>query len=257
MNMQPSQSQYPSHLQRVIEAFHSPFYLRITARRLEHLASLNLPLAHKKVLEVGAGIGDLSWFYLDRGCQVTAVEVRPENCEAYRYLTTQQPDPCHYQDELKLIQSDIEQIKQRIKQKFEIVHCYGLLYHIENPQQALADLSDLCDDLLLLETCVSFGDDLNAHPILEGNIHPASAFYGVGCRPTRPWLMQELKKHFPYVYMPYTQPAHYQFPLKWDKPPSYDHTMAFYRSIFIASRTPIDNPLLSEELLMEQRIENN
>jgi hypothetical protein len=47
--------------------FHSDFYIRHTARRLEHLASLRIPVAALSVLEVGAGIGDHSNYYMDRG----------------------------------------------------------------------------------------------------------------------------------------------------------------------------------------------
>ena len=46
--------------------FHSHHYMRHNARRLEHLASLQIPVDGRTVLEVGAGIGDLSHFYLDR-----------------------------------------------------------------------------------------------------------------------------------------------------------------------------------------------
>ena len=62
-------------------------YLRLNARRLEHLASLGLPIAGGEVLEVGAGIGDLTSFFLDRGCSVTAIQPRPENraCFASQY----------------------------------------------------------------------------------------------------------------------------------------------------------------------------
>jgi len=68
-------------------AFRSFQYLRMNARRLEHLAGLGLPIAGRDVLEVGAGIGDLTSFFLDRGCSVTAIEPRPENraCFATQY----------------------------------------------------------------------------------------------------------------------------------------------------------------------------
>ena len=63
-------------------AFRNFQYLRMNARRLEHLASLGLPIAGREVLEVGAGIGDLTSFFLDRGCSVTAIEPRPETGHA-------------------------------------------------------------------------------------------------------------------------------------------------------------------------------
>jgi len=52
------------------DAFLSYHYQRHNQRRLEHLASLGLDIAGCTVLEVGAGIGDHTSFFLDRGCEV-------------------------------------------------------------------------------------------------------------------------------------------------------------------------------------------
>lgn len=54
--------------------FTNSHYQRINQRRLEHLASLHLPLENRSVLEVGAGIGDLTSFFLDRNCEVVITE---------------------------------------------------------------------------------------------------------------------------------------------------------------------------------------
>jgi len=53
---------------------------RRSARRLEHLASLGLDLHGKRVLEVGAGVGDHTGFFLDRDCTIVSTESKPENC---------------------------------------------------------------------------------------------------------------------------------------------------------------------------------
>ena len=68
--------------------FHSDDYLRHNARRLEHLASLRLPVSGRSVLEVGAGIGDHTHYYTDRGCRVTITEARAQNLT---YLTQRYP----------------------------------------------------------------------------------------------------------------------------------------------------------------------
>src|SRR5260221_131264 len=67
----------------VSEAFRGGGYPRHNARRLEHLASLGIDLFDKSVLEVGAGIGDLTSFFLDRGCTVTSVEARADNVRQF------------------------------------------------------------------------------------------------------------------------------------------------------------------------------
>jgi hypothetical protein len=62
-------------------SFHTLHYLRHNARRLEHLASLQVPVAGKSVLEVGAGIADHSHYYMDRDCTITITEARKENLQ--------------------------------------------------------------------------------------------------------------------------------------------------------------------------------
>jgi len=70
----------PAAMEAALEDFHSVSYLRHNARRLEHLASLNLDISGRSVLELGAGVGDHTTFFLDRGCTVTCVKPRAENC---------------------------------------------------------------------------------------------------------------------------------------------------------------------------------
>lgn len=65
-------------------AFLSYHYQRHNQRRLEHLASLGLNMAGSAVLEVGAGIGDHTSFFLDRGCQIVASDARQGNIEILR-----------------------------------------------------------------------------------------------------------------------------------------------------------------------------
>ena len=48
-----------------LEEFHGPHYLKHNQRRQEHLATLGLPLAGRSVIEMGAGIGDHTEFFLD------------------------------------------------------------------------------------------------------------------------------------------------------------------------------------------------
>lgn len=220
--------------------FHSHHYLRHNARRLEHLASLRIPVAGMSVLEVGAGIGDHSHYYIDRGCPITITEARAENLQ---YLQKRYPDS-------NILQLDIENPLLLEDSPFDIVHCYGLLYHLSNPEQALEYLSNNTKKLLLLETCVSFGDQDEFNPTKERQGELSQAFSGTGCRPTRPWLFKRLKKLFNYVYLPKTQPNHPEFPIDWTAPE--EHTVALQRAIFIASREKIDNDLLTQSLLTKQ-----
>lgn len=224
-----------------VESFSGWEYIRHNARRLEHLASLGLPLHGKKILEVGAGIGDHSNFYLDRGCEMLITEARPENVDVLRQ---------RYPD-VNVRGLDLEAPDEALTEQFDAIHCYGVLYHLKNPAQAIAFLAKRCRGFLLLETCVSYGKELAVNLCPEIQDDPTQAVSGQGCRPTRPWVFSELKQHFPFVYFPETQPNHPEFPTDWTKPPT--PMPPFTRAVFIASRVALVNPLLKSELLMRQR----
>lgn len=223
-----------------LEVFHTDHYLRHNARRLEHLASLKLRVAGMSVLEVGAGIGDHSHYYLDRGCSITITEARRESLSV---LTQRYPGR-----DIRFL--DMEWPTPVDGGPFDIVHCYGLLYHLSKPAEALEFLSQHTRKMLLLETCVSFGEDYEIHLTEEIDFDPSQAYSGMGCRPTRAWLFRELQRHFEYVYVPTTQPCHEEFPLDWTMPEQ--HANAIQRAIFIGSRSPLDNAALAPSLLPQQ-----
>ena len=58
--------------------FTSEHYQRHNRRRQEHLATLGLDLSGRRVLEIGAGIGDHTGFFVDRGCNITSTDGRPD-----------------------------------------------------------------------------------------------------------------------------------------------------------------------------------
>lgn len=219
--------------------FHSPPYLRHTARRLEHLASLGISVSDQTVLEVGAGVGDFSHYYLDRGCRVTITDARKSNL---KYLRQRFPG-----ENVQFL--DLEDPVPLPNSPFDVVHCYGVLYHLAAPAVALEFLGGQCGRLLFLETRVSPGLDPSTTPFAEDPKTRSLSYSGTGCRPTRSWVFGELKKHFEFVYVPCTQPCLEDFPLDWEKP-GLDPGSA--RAIFVASRDALENPVLSTELLHRQ-----
>jgi hypothetical protein len=221
--------------------FHSNHYLRHNARRQEHLASLHLPVAGMSVLEVGAGIGDHSHYFLDRGCPITITESRKKSV---KYIRQRFPTS-------DVLQLDMEHPPGYITgAPFDIVYSYGLLYHLSNPTQALSFFRKNSRKMLLLETCVSFGEVKGVNLTEETQTSPSQAFSGTGCRPSRPWLWDALRKLYPHVYVPRTQPNHEEFPTNWSAPE--EHGAKLQRAIFIASLDPIRNEMLVPELLMRQ-----
>lgn len=222
--------------------FHSWRYLRNTARRLEHLATLGLDYRDKSIIELGAGIGDLTTFFLDRGANVHATEGRPEN---YSFLEKRFEDEPNATSQL----IDLDPPPTDFKNTYNTVVSYGLLYHLSDPIAGLDFMSNAAEDRLLLESICLPGDNLDINPYEEIQTQAGAAYSGTGCRPTRKWVHGQLKQRFEYVYVPITQPSHAEFPTDWTH---CNHT-ASTRAIFIASRTPIDNPLLTLELPMIQQ----
>ena len=220
-------------------AFLSYYYQRHNQRRLEHLASLGLPITGSTVLEVGAGIGDHTSFFIDRGCKIVTSDIREENIEILR---SRYPN-------IKVLYLDLDHPPEEFNELFDIVYCYGLLYHLQNLVKAIKFMSKCVKRLLLLETCVSYGDDDLINFCTEDAKNPTQALSGSGCRPTRRWVYNQLKKYFDFVYMPITQPNHEEFPIDWITPPP---KKILNRAIFIASREKLNNSLLTEKIPMKQ-----
>lgn len=223
-----------------IDYFKNDHYQRHNHRRLEHLATLELNLRNATVLEVGAGIGDHTSFFLDRQCLVTSVEARSENLEI---LKSRYPN-------LRANLLDLDNPQSIFPEPFDIVYCYGLLYHLQHPAEAIEFMADHCRGLLLLETCVSYGSEEAVNYCDEAIHDPTQSFWGEGCKPTRIWIYTQLSKWFEFVYMPTTQPNHEEFPIDWTcVPPASDQLT---RSIFIASKTELHNPKLVQDIPMKQ-----
>src|SRR5690349_18827095 len=122
---------FPDYTAVALRNFSSWRYQRHNSRRLEHLASLGLNLQNRRVLEVGAGIGDHTHFYIDRKCQVVTTEGRKEN---FDLLRKRYP-------ELETHLLDLDDPRPVIKGVFDVIHCYGVLYHLKTPSEALQFLA--------------------------------------------------------------------------------------------------------------------
>jgi FkbM family methyltransferase len=221
------------------EVFLTPDALAINEARLCHLASLGLDLGGKKVLEVGGGIGLHTGFFESLGCDVTFTDGRADNvAEVNRRYPRRKA---------AVLDLDRETDLTRFGQ-FDIVYCYGLLYHLSQPAQALRALSAICREMILVETCVTPGDTEELHPEAEPAHNPNQAASGLGCRPTRPWVLRQLREHFGHGYVTVTQPLHPDFELNWVWPAQ----RKLYRSVFVGAKRALTLPSLSEALCQFQ-----
>ena len=123
-----------------------------------------------------------------------------------------------------------------------------MLYHVSDPVAAIECLSRSCSDLLLVDTVVG-PEDADASNLVIGDPAVAGgAVSGRAARPGRAWIRARLLEQFEYVYVPATQPNHYEYPVDWTMPGPF-----LRRLTFVASRRRLDHPLLSSDLLDRQR----
>jgi FkbM family methyltransferase len=236
-------SVYPEPTSPQFEMFDSAGPLAINRARQDHLASLGLDLAGRSVLEVGAGVGWHTAFFERLGCSILSTDARPENAaETLRRFP-------YRAGRVQVADLSVPGSHDRFGD-FDIVYCYGTLYHVRDPALCLADLARCCRGLLLLETCVHHCDNGQLNLVAELGSNPNQSYEGMGCRPGRDWIMQELRKHFPHVYVSVTQPDFPDFELNWPAPPKTDGVI---RAVFVASRTPLVLPTLSGQLPVSQQ----
>ena len=204
--------------------------------KFQHLESLGLDLNNKSVLEFGAGIGDHTIYWLIKNCKVLPTDSRKELVDFIIWRL-----------DIKAEVLDIENEIERIKKLpfFDIIYCYGTLYHIKNPGEFLDSIRGK-SKMLLLETCVS--DDHKPDGIYltgENKKILTQANSGIGCRPTRRWIVKKFRENYKYVYFPKTQPKHPEFPTDW----TIDYKEGkLIRAIFIASNEEIKSSMLTTEL---------
>ena len=222
-----------------VEPFDTQEAAAINRARLDHLDSLGLDLSGKRVLDVGCGVGHLANFFVNKGCEVVCLDGRAENIKKLRSL---------YPDLAAHHITNVESESLSTFGMFDIVFCYGLLYHLENPLAALRNLASVCTELLLLETLICD----HTLPILrleDESLSSNQALKGLGCRPSPSYVTLALNRSgFKFVYTPMYPPEHKDF--KFQRKDNLDawrddHPL---RSVFIASRTRLLNPNLYDLL---------
>ncbi len=219
--------------------FLEPEALRINHARQDHLAALGLDLQAKRVLEVGAGIGLHTEFFEKRGCDVLSSDANPVNvAEMLRRYPHRKIGVLDLDRPIAL--ADLG--------RFDIVYCYGTLYHLQDPDGALARLAAVCTGQILVETLVVPGNYPELHRVVE----PLSAnqgIRGIGTRPTRPWVMSALRRHFGHAYATLDQPDFPDFVTDWEM---VEHT-GNLRAVFVGSKYPLRLPALTAVLPIRHR----
>lgn len=217
-----------------VENFDQDEAISINRARLAHLESLGLPIAGRTVLDIGCGVGHLAQYFVSQQCKVVCADAREANIASLRQ---------RYPG-LDALALDVETAPLSRLGRFDIVFCYGLLYHLENPIAALRNIESVCDDLLLLETVVSD----HRYPVLrldEETSAFSQALRGVASRPSPSFVVLVLSRiGFRHIYAPAIPPAHPDFIFTWKNDLAFSRDGHLLRCIFVASRRKLDNPRL-------------
>ena len=120
----------------VKNSFYYPGALEINKARINHLAKLKLNFKDKKILETGCGgIGDITKFLYDEKAIITLNDYRKENIDALLSNTNLT---------LKYNTWDLNEIiNNNYNKKFDIIVCYGTLYHLTKLENAFLNLANL------------------------------------------------------------------------------------------------------------------
>lgn len=217
------------------EIFENENAKRINTARMEHLENLALPLAGKRVLDVGCGIGHWTDFFLKKNCSLVSIDARQENIDLFR---SRHP----------LVESHVLNIESNSGGDlgiFDIVFCYGLFYHLENPVVALRNMASVCGGILLLETLV-MDHELPLCQIVDESLSANQALGGLGHRPTPGYVVFLLNRAgFNFIYTPKIPPHHPDFEFEWKNNLETTRAGRNLRCIFVASKNELKNKNLN------------
>lgn len=215
--------------------FDAPSYKSITIARLEHLASLHLPFQNKAVIDLGCGIGRLSEFLVKQGANLLSVDGREENIQQLRM----------FYPAMKAEVLDLETDEWLKFGPFDIVFCYGILYHLANPYQFIRDAASVCKEMLLIETCVTNSLEPIVTIVQERSEVYSQSIHAAGCSPSPTYVTFCLKKaNFPFIYTPRDKPNHPEYHYHPDNSYSRFQNNHLIREIFIASKHQLESEAL-------------
>ena len=230
-----SVAEEPLPLESGIEVFDTRAAHAINAARLQWLQVSGLPVRGARVLDVGAGVGHFTGFYRSHGCTVAAIDGRAENIAE---LSRRYPD-------VEASVGDVQELDPATLGVFDVLHCFGLLYHLDSPVAALRRFQEMCRGFIVIETMVC--DSSRAVMMLADETKAASqAMHGLGCRPSPSFLAVALNRvGFSCVYGATEPPSHPEFQFAWRDDLSTSREGVPLRCIVVASRAPMDVPSLT------------
>ena len=212
-----------------LPVFDSPEALALNEARMSCLAGLGLPLAGKRVLDVGGGVGHLAARLTEMGCKVFCTDGREGNIASLR----------ERYPHLEADVADVENDPLSRYGKFDVVFSFGLLYHVGDPLHALRNMESACGELLLLESIIT-DHEMPLVRLIDEGPELNEGVNKLGCRPTPSYVTLALNRiGFPHVYAPASPPEHPDFRFEWRNSLDCERDGHPLRAVFIASRAEL------------------
>ena len=95
-----------------------------------------------KILDIGAGVGEYSFYFARKGYEVSALELADANIRAFKNKLTSE-------DKIDLVQCNALDLSCYEDQTFDIVLLFGPLYHLKNnedKQKCIEEAKRVCKD---------------------------------------------------------------------------------------------------------------
>jgi SAM-dependent methyltransferase len=132
----------------------------------------------KTMLELGCGFADVGNMFYEMGAHVTSSDARNEHLDVVR----------NRYPHIKTLQIDGD--NTHITEKYDIIIHWGLLYHLNEIEKHLEQVSQKCD-VLLLETETADSDENNFY-ISTDEAGVDQAFHNKGIRPSESYVERVL-----------------------------------------------------------------
>ncbi len=160
-----------------VAIFEAESYIQARPARLRNLFAHVDPktLAGKRVFEAGCGTGAMGEEFAKLGCRVVSVDASEQFI-----ATLRKRFPGREAHVMDLERQDPSQLGA-----FDIVLCFGILYHLSRPTAFLAACARMAPEIYL-ETMVCDSEEAVYQVVPEEG--PDQAISGFGCRPSLPWI---------------------------------------------------------------------
>ena len=212
---------------RVFDLEHAQLLSERRVNFLNHLLQdLKANTELRTALDAGCGLGYFSKHLSGSGMKVTAFDIREENVfEARRRC-----------GDVTFFTMDVEDPRVQGLGQFDLVLCFGLLYHLENPFRAIRNLYTLTRKALVIESMVASCPLPGAILVSEDPGEDQSSRYiafvcSEGCI-----IKMLYAAGFPKVYRARILPDHNDFR------ETYSHKRR--RTVLIASKIDLQSPML-------------